>query len=101
MTKIKAFLELYSVEQITLHWTDKTLKQKEFRTIEATLKTNGYPRKLFNRRLMQKKQMENNEKPKITTSLPYVQEVTELIKRDATSNWCGGGSYEANFPSFI
>ena len=60
---------------------DKTLKQKEFRTIEATSKTNGYPRKFFNRRLMKKKQMDNNEKPTITTSLPYVQGVTEPIKR--------------------
>ena len=34
---------------------DKTLKQKEFRTIEATLKTNRYRRKFFNRRLMHEK----------------------------------------------
>ena len=30
---------------------------------------------------MKKKQMDNDEKPKITTSLPYVQGVTEPIKR--------------------
>ena len=60
---------------------DKPLKQREFRTIEDPLKTNGYPRKFFNRRLIKKKQMDNNEKPKITTSLPYVQGVTEPIKR--------------------
>ena len=48
--------------------------------IEATLKTNGYLRKFFNRRLIKKKQMDNDEKPTITTSLPYVQGVTEPIK---------------------
>ena len=49
---------------------DKTPKQKEFRTIEATLKTNGCSRKFFNRRLIKKKQIDNDEKPTITTSLP-------------------------------
>ena len=65
-------------ENITL---DKTLKQQRFCTIEATLKKSEHPRKFCNRRLMQKKQVELNEKPKITTSSPYVQGVTEPIKR--------------------
>ena len=59
---------------------DKALQQKEFRTIEATLKTNGYPRKFFNRGLMKKKQMDNNEKQKIATSLAYVQGAIKPIK---------------------